>query len=88
MLAKLLDAYDKFLTSSAHFLSSLNNTFWGMSIMALTAYFYIRNNHDATLFFGGVATTLIGIKQAEPSKSSATINVDSGGVQNAEAKNS
>lgn len=88
MLAKLLDAYDKFLVSSSHFFSSLNNTFWGMSIMALTAYFYIRNNHDATLFFGGVATTLMGMKQQEPSKSSAVINVDSQGVQNAEAKNS
>lgn len=65
MLHNFLVFYDGVLTATARFVNSLGNTFWGMTIVFITVYCYRVGNHDAAIFFGGVATTLMGLKGAD-----------------------
>lgn len=54
--------YGGMLQETLKFLLGLNNTTIGLIICWIVLICYLVGLHDAAIFFGGVATTLLGVK--------------------------
>lgn len=57
-------------------LNGINNTVWGVFILFWAMYILVHHNDSsaAAYYFAGVASTLLGIKQADHPQVAAQIN--------------